>query len=298
MDGHGGVLSQIDFADQSAPLRPTASPPRSPSPPLPTRAPITTRPAAKFAPPARAPAAAAAAGTGGGLFAALDWYAASDTPAGSDDVSAPVLAPPPPEPIAAPAADTGLLGVRGGGALAGAAETDADLREAAVGRTLGDRARQFAAGALTRLGDALHFLVSAPVEKWVHKAVTDTPGPPKWKYVRRLVVYAWDASTARDAGMTNSEVNLRLSEALLRLPLHESAAVACKAALLLLRLAQEGPPQTAGEMHVHGFGSVSRRFVLTVAVVWRWAARCVRWLNSTGAIRRHGTPWWPRRSTP
>jgi len=68
--------------------------------------------------------------------------------------------------------------------------------------------------------------------RWVIKATSGlTPGPPKLKYVRRLVLDAYDCGSA-DATYSN----------LSRLPLGSDPVVAVKACVLLLRLWQQGPP--------------------------------------------------------
>ncbi len=77
--------------------------------------------------------------------------------------------------------------------------------------------------------------------RWVIKATSGlTPGPPKLKYVRRLVLDAYDRESA-DATYSN----------LARLPLGSDPVVAIKACVLLLRLWQQGPPlalATAGSI--------------------------------------------------
>lgn len=67
--------------------------------------------------------------------------------------------------------------------------------------------------------------------RWVIKATSLVPGPPKGKYVRRLVLDAWDHNSG---GAT--------IEFLPRRPVSTRSIVAAKACALLLKLWQRGPP--------------------------------------------------------
>lgn len=137
--------------------------------------------------------------------------------------------------------------------------------------SLSGRARRLAEGMLSKLSDAVHHMMSAPVEKWVTKATSEEDGPPKWKYVRRLVVYAWDVATAKEAGLdTQAGVHpsLQLVASLGRRPLHESPVVACKAVVMLLRLLQDGPHYVTEEMCASVFARcLSTGFLLCYSLV-------------------------------
>lgn len=68
--------------------------------------------------------------------------------------------------------------------------------------------------------------------RWAIKATSGlTPGPPKAKYVRRLITDAYESGSA-----TGTYTNVG------RLPLSTDPVVAIKACVLLLRLWQQGPP--------------------------------------------------------
>ena len=230
------------------------------------------------------PAPGAASAVSGGLFAALDWY--DDSRDDHDSGGAPLVAGGEVDDAAAADADdvqhaSPADWIRSAAAQAPApsptSHHHAAHATAAVGRvagrdpprgadededdddlqaessplhpSFGSRARQLASDVVHKLGDALHYLMSAPVEKWVSKAASDEDSPLKWKYGRRLVVFAWDAATAIDAGLSPKDTDLRLAEALHRRPLRTSPLVAAKVALLLLRLLQEGPPRTVDDMY-------------------------------------------------
>ena len=77
----------------------------------------------------------------------------------------------------------------------------------------------------------------AEKRRWVLKVTSPlTPGPPKLKYVRRLILDAYQQNSASTTYMSVP-----------RLPLTSDPIVACKASVLILRLWQQGPPVALAE---------------------------------------------------
>lgn len=96
----------------------------------------------------------------------------------------------------------------GGGRHAGASDSDSDpeggdLRAydgaAASPDGIGGKAKKVAEAVIHKLSDALHDLTGAPVDKWIRKATSEEPLPPKWKYLRYLIVYSWDVAYTRSS---------------------------------------------------------------------------------------------------
>ncbi|KMS94376.1 hypothetical protein BVRB_022030, partial [Beta vulgaris subsp. vulgaris] len=100
--------------------------------------------------------------------------------------------------------------------------------------------------------------VAADVTRWASKALVLKLVPPKAKYVRRLVILAWERQ-----GAPSSEVLPALFDFLLKQPVFNNGVAAYKSLQLIHRLMQEGPASLTSELMQH------RSFLLTIAERWQ-----------------------------
>lgn len=104
----------------------------------------------------------------------------------------------------------------------------------AIGSSLGGAAMRSVPRALAETLQTRLMQLMGPSQRryrWLIKATSLTPGPPKQKYVRRLVLDAWESGGGG-----------AVVEFLPRRPLEASGVIAAKACALLLKLWQRGPP--------------------------------------------------------
>ena len=104
----------------------------------------------------------------------------------------------------------------------------------AIGSSLGGAAMRSVPRALAETLQTRLMQLMGPSQRryrWLIKATSLTPGPPKQKYVRRLILDAWES------GGGGAVIDF-----LPRRPLEDSSVIAAKACALLLKLWQRGPP--------------------------------------------------------
>jgi hypothetical protein len=91
-------------------------------------------------------------------------------------------------------------------------------------------------------------------QRWVIKATSRLAEPPKLKYIRRLVMDAWETNSG---GILVTQIGKR--------PLKTGAAVAVKGCVALIKLWQQGPPEAIQ----HSWASGIPVLLMDVANTWR-----------------------------
>lgn len=179
-----------------------------------------------------------------------------------------------------PASSIGALGGWGrprsgssGSTMSASASSSSSVRVTVASGVLGSMAESVATRLmqLANIGGARGSEIDR--QRWVVKATSVQAGPPKGKYVRRLVMDCWEAAS----GPTP-----RLPVALQQLPgrpVATNGVVALKCAVLMLKLVQQGPPSVlqavcgvgAGAAAAAGDAGVAGGVVADAA----WARRCL-----------------------
>ncbi|CEO96152.1 Protein kinase domain-containing protein [Plasmodiophora brassicae] len=113
--------------------------------------------------------------------------------------------------------------------------------------------------------------ITADVTAWTLKAISPYMVPPKAKYVRRMVILAWEQQESGNAFILPG-----MFECLFRAPVFVNGVVAYKSLQLVHKLLQEGPPRLTSLALQH------RSFLLTIAERWRSQQNEVEpWLSAT-----------------